>query len=471
MSTMSRTARAAAGVVLLGAVVGSLGFSCDKTVNNESVALLVTVRASLGAGNQQGGGDAALDNRAVALSSDGRYLAFASKAPNLVADDNNGVSDVFFRDLVARTTVLVSRNKFGTGTGNGISNSPSISADGRYVAFRSAASNLDPGNIDLDMVADIYVWDRETGGLVLASRASGALGSKSNAPCDNPDISGDGRYVVFESDADNLDGLDPGGDDDDAFADVYRRDLSTSGAQLTELVSRRSVGVGGLKGNNHSNRPRISFDGRYVVYDSAANNLVTNAAEGGPDGGGNRDCFMRDLSTSFTRRISVTSAGGDPNNQSDVPSVSGDGRYVAYRSNASNIHPDDDGPENDIFLFDAQLGTIIICSQHTFGTQAGNSCNFPVITADGQFIVFQSGSSAMVNGDNNNRTDVYRHNRLSRETERLSVTTYGLELNGDSQRPSVSSDGRYVAFVTDATNAADDDSNGAIDVYVRGLPR
>jgi Tol biopolymer transport system component len=476
----SRGLRAAARLVLLGLAIASLGFSCDKTVNDESVNLLVTVRASLGRTNQQGAGDATLDTRSVALSADGRYLAFASKAANLVtgqpgltAGDANGVSDIFLRDLVSRTTVLVSINKAGTGSGGGASTSPSISADGRYVAFRSLAPNIDRTDIDTDAQADIYVWDRTTGIPVLASRSSGALGDKANGACDNPDISADGRYVVFESTALNLDGLAVGGDDDDAVVDIYRRDLDPTSFQLTELVSRRStvLAVPGLKGNGDSNRSRISGDGRYVVFDSGASNLVTNAGDGGPDSNSTRDCFMRDMVAEVTRRVSLTSAAGDPNNQSDAPSISGDGRYVVYRSNASNIHPDDDGPENDIFLYDTQSGVIIICSQHTFGTQAGNSCNFPVITNDGQFIVFQSGSSAMVNGDNNNRTDIYRHNRLTRETERLSVTTYGLELNGDSQRPSVSSNGLYVAFITDATNAADDDTNGAVDVYVRGLPR
>lgn len=473
MKIGSRTLRPLLMAFGLGAMIASLGFSCDKSVNDSSVALEVTVRASLGENNIQGGGDAALDDRAVAVSADGRFVAFASKAPNLVAGDLNGNTDVFVRDMVARTTRLVSVNVFGTGTANGASGSPSISADGTLVAFFSSSSNLHPE--DLDVTPDVFVRNMSTGEMILVSRSSGALGSKGNGASSSPVISADGRYVAFESIATNLDGIDPGGDDDDVVSDIYRRDIGDpTPVKATILISRQSAAVGGLKGTATSVRARISGNGRFVAFESDAPTLVTNAAEGGPDGnvGSNtRDCFVRDVDTSSIRRVSLTLAGTSPNGPSDTVSISEDGRFAIYRSSASNIHPDDDGAQNDIFLFDSQSGTVIICSQHTFGTQAGNSCNFPVLTADGRFAVFQSQATSLVNGDTNNRGDIFRHDRLTRETVRLSVGTYGSELNGDSFRPAVSADGRYIAFVSDATNGADDDTNGAVDVYLRGPPR
>ncbi len=467
MTIRFRSSRSVVFVALLAAAVG-LGFSCDKSVNDNSVNVLVTVRSSLGVINQQSGGDASLETRSVAISTNGRYVAFTTKAPNLVTGDANGDTDVFLRDMVARTTILVSANRFGTGTGDGPSGTPSISGDGRYVAFKSAATNLHADDGDTQL--DIYVRDTQSGTTSLVSRFSGPNGDKANGPCDNPEISGNGLFVTFETLATNLDGTTVPGDlDSDAFSDIYRRELT--GFLLTELVSRRSLAVDNAKGNDNSIRPRISGDGRYVVYESEADNLVTNAAEGGPDGNPNADCFLRDLDTDFTRRVSLTLAGGNPNGICSSPYISRDGRFVVFRSLSSNLHPDDDGPEPDIFLFDTTTLDIIIVSQHTFGTQAGQGCDFPVLTGDGQFVVFQSPSSSLVNGDNNNRIDVFRHNRVTRVTERLSVSTYGAELNGNSERPAVSEDGQYVVFVTDSTNAADDDTNGAVDVYLRGPPR
>ncbi|HEX7901962.1 MAG TPA: hypothetical protein VF950_29655 [Planctomycetota bacterium] len=468
MKNESRPSRSVVFLALLAAGLG-LGFSCDKSINDSTVSVLVTVRSSLGDNNQQSGGDAvSLDSRVVSISADGRYIAFATKAPNLVAGDNNGAVDVFLRDMVTRTTALVSVNRFGTGTGDGASSAPTISADGRYVAFRSAATNLHAD--DPDTTGDIYVRDVVAGTTLLVSRFSGPAGDKANGVCENPMISTDGRYVTFDSRATNLDGTDvPGDTDSDTAADIYRRELT--GFLLTELVSRRSLAVDNVKGNAASRAPRISGDGRYIVFESDATNLVTNAAEGGPDGNPATDCFVRDMDTDFTRRVSLTLAGGNPNGVCTTPFISNDGRFVVFRSLASNLHPDDDGPEPDIFLFDTTTLNILIVSQHTFGTQAGQGCDVPVLTGDGQFVVFQSPSPSLVNGDTNTSIDIFRHNRLTRETERMSVSTYGLELNGNSQRPAVTTDGSYVVFVTDATNAADDDTNGAVDVYLRGPPR
>jgi Tol biopolymer transport system component len=476
--SIRRARRAATRAILWGCVFSALGFSCDKSVNDDSVSLLVTVRASLGDDNQQGGGDVLNgDVRVLALSADGRYVAFVSKAENLVDNDGNGDADVFLRDMVGRTTILVSVGLGGV-SGNAASGQPSISADGQYVAFVSAATDMHAD--DGDGVVDVFVRDVLNGTTTLVSRNS-ASGPKGDGDCANPNISADGRYVVFETFADNLDGFDgigpTGGADTDALSDIYRRDvLDPVGGFQTILISRATDTPGtpitpGAKGNLASLNARASADGNLVVFESLASNLVLVSDEGGPDSNGFRDCFVRDVLGGATRRVTLSSAQGNPNGPSDVPSISADGRFVAYRSNASNIHPDDDGQENDIFLYDLLTETVIICSQHTFGTQAGNSCSFPIVTGDGRFVVFQSGATSLVNGDSNGRTDIFRHDRLTRETNRVAVSTYGGELNGESLRPTVSSDGQYIAFVTDATNAADDDSNGAVDVYLRGPPR
>jgi len=145
---------------------------------------------------------------------------------------------------------------------------------------------------------------------------------------------------------------------------------------------------------------------------------------------------------------------------------------------ASRRHSADDGPANDIFIRDLRPGptfnTTTIASVHSSGAQAGNGCNFPHLSGDGSLVTWQSPSPSLVNGDSNGPTteDIFLHHNTdgSGITERLSIATYDTELNGRSLRPNISRDGRYVAFYTEATNAADDDSNGTSDFYLRGPP-
>jgi Tol biopolymer transport system component len=447
------------------AALAVLAPACQKRVNDENVFLLVTVRVSLGTSNQQGNGDVVLEPPAI--SADGRYVAFSSKAPNLVANDNNSAADVFFRDMVTRTTVLVSINSSGTGTANGASAGPAISSDGRYVAFHSAATDLIAAG-DADALSDVYVRDMLNGTTILASKAPGPLGAKGNGHSVNPDISADGRYVVFQSQATNLDGIDPFGDDNDTNADIYWRDTQ---AEDTKLISRASLVSGGLKGTGVSARPRVSGDGMLVVFESTSGDIALTGAEGGPDGNGVSDIFLRDVATDFTQRLSLSSAGGDPDQPSTNGSISRDGRFAAFKSFASNLHPDDDGTESDVFILEISTGILEVGSVHSSGAQAGSSCDFPRLSADGSLMTFQSGASTLINGDSNSHTDCFIHDRISKATYRVSVATYGTELNGDSLRPAISADGNYVVFYSVATNLADDDTNGSADVFLRGPPR
>lgn len=434
------------------AVLIVLGLQCSPTVNNNSVSLLVTVRASLGDSNQQGTGDASLEHQGV--SADGRYIVFASKATNLVPGDTNQFADIFLRDMVARTTILISVNSAGTGPGNGPSAFSSISADGRYVAFHSDASDLHAD--DPDTLTDIFVRDVQTGQTVLVSRASGPLGVKGNNISARADISADGRYVAFHSQANNLDI-----NDGDTSDDIYRRDIQDP-TNPTLLISVDSAGT---KASGSSQRPRLSADGRFVAFESTASNLVLS------DTNVKKDCFLRDVLTGTTSRISLTATAGEANGDSDHAVISGDGSMLVFRSSSSNILPEDDGFESDIFVRELLTGLTTIASAHSSGSQAGNNCNHPSISGNGKFVVFQSTSSSLVNGDTNGKSDCFIHEIATGQTTRLSVATFGGELNGDSERPFISADGRYVSFYSTATNIADDDTNGSADIFLRGPPR
>src|SRR3990170_4575657 len=234
--------------------------------------------------------------------------------------------------------------------GDAISGYPAISGDGRYVAFRSAASNLVPG--DDNAVQDIFVHDRQTGATERVSVTS--AGGQATNYSDEPAISGDGRYVAFRSPATNLVAADT-----NALSDVFVHDRQTGATERVSVTSAGGQGSGG-----HSYEPSVSDDGRYVAFRSRATNLVAG------DTNGTDDVFVRDRQTGVTVRVSVDSSGVQGNGGSYEPSVSGDGRYVAFRSVASNLVPGDDNAVQDIFVHDRQTGATERVSVTSAGGQA-----------------------------------------------------------------------------------------------------
>ncbi len=454
-------------------LVFALFAGCNGKVNDHTASLNVTTRVSLSSVGIQGNGTAAVERCGV--SDDGRYIVFSSKAANLDPLDNNGFQDVFLRDNLLKTTTLVSLNKNEDGSGNGNSGSASISGDGRYVCFLSKADDITID--DADTVADVFVRDMVLGVTTLVSRAQGISGAKATSDCANPEISRDGQSVAFDSTSEVLDGATGGPPDNDGFSDVYVRQWrNAAGGYPTFLASVQSaLPFGGAKGNNNSVAPSISDNGRYVAFQSSATNLVPDISVFGDDTNApSADIFVRDIQANTTIRASVAhpSSVGYPNpdGSSFVPCISGDGRYVVFMSNAANLVLEDDGPSNDIFVRDMVTNTTKIASVHTSGAQAGNSCNNPRLNGDGSIVVWQSGSSNLINGDANGVTDIFTHNMVSGITERMSVATFGGELNAQSLRPNISKDGRYVVFYSEAANAADDDTNGTADFYLRGPP-
>jgi len=466
-------------LILGGLLAAAGGTGCAKKVNKFHPNLNVTTRISLRSDGGQGIGASSIEKPGI--SDEGRFVAFTSKAPNLVDNDGNNLADVFLWDNLARTTVCVSVTPGVAGVpSNGASGFPSISGDGRYVCFQSRATNItaDSNDSPFPQKQHIYIRDMQTGITKLVDKSTGDVtGLKANQDSANPEISKDGEWVVFESAASNLDGSDVGGDDDDALVDIYVRKWNDLGLAFdTILVSRASTLYGGAKGNGDSGAPSISANGLRIAFQSVATNLIPDDDVFGPDNGATPDVFMRDTFAESTVRVSVAHASSvtfpHPDGASLLPSISADGLFVAFVSLATNIDPTDDGPLNDIFLRDLTAQTTIVASVHSSGAQAGNGCNFPRISGDGRLVTWQSPSPSLVNGDSNGPTteDIFLHDNQTGVTSRLSVATYDTELNGKSLRPNISRDGRYVAFYTEATNAADDDSNGTSDFYLRGPP-
>lgn len=371
------------------------------------------------------------------LSADGRFVAFVSVARNLVTPtDTNDLSDIFVRDRQTETTERVSVSSAGV-VSNSVSLYPSVSADGRFVAFESRATNL--AAADADAYGDVYIHDRQTHETILASLGSRTplldgpdavqptisddgsrvafLGSNltndavyatnvyvydrvaqtttlasvtqanvpSNENCTDPVLSSDGRLVAFSSQSAGFLPAPPL-----LAPQIFMKNL-TSGA-LT-LVSQNAAGE---RGNDTSIMPSISANGRYVAFVSAASNLVTGDANGLPD------IFVRDLQTSTTTRVSVDSSGAEASaSGADFPpSISDDGRYVAFASDAANLVTGDTGSFQDAFVHDRMTGTTRRISVNGSGTQGNNSTSVAVVSADGQTLGFHSLASNLVPNDN-----------------------------------------------------------------------
>jgi hypothetical protein len=400
-----------------------------------------TVRVSVSSSGEQGN-DHSWNN---SISADGRYVTFVSYASNLVAGDTNGVPDIFVHDRQTGVTERVSISSSGEQGNFGSSHYSAISADGRYVAFESDASNLVDG--DTNGVPDIFVHDRQSGVTERVSVSSS--GEQGNGLSIETYISADGRYVAYSSYASNLvDG------DTNGAQDIFMHDRQTG------VTERISVSSSGEQGNSHSYWPSISADGRYVAFESGASNLVDG------DTNGAYDIFMHDRQTGVTERVSVNSSGEQGNSHSFWPSISADGRYVAFESDASNLVAGDTNGARDIFLHDRQTGVTERISVNSSGEQGNGFSAWKYISADGRYVAFESDASNLVDGDTNGVSDIFVHGRQTGVTERVSVSSSGEQGNYGSHFPAISADGRYIAFDSDASNLVDGDTNWFKDVFV-----
>ncbi|MBI1851014.1 MAG: HYR domain-containing protein [Planctomycetes bacterium] len=290
--------------------------------------------------------------------------------------------------------------------------------------------------------------------------SSGTQGNaRSGATEDGASISNDGRWVAFESDAANL-----VAGDGNAKTDVFLRDLQTG------ATTRVSVGPGGFEANDSSVRPVISGDGRWIVFRSAATNLVAS------DTNGVQDVFANDRTTGTTVRLSVSSSGAQANGASTSAAITTDGRFVAFVSSASNLVAGDTNGVRDVFLEDRdadadgifdEAGAIAVTrvSVSTAGAEGNGDSRAPAMSSDARFIAFDSSASNLVAGDVNGVADVFVRDRQAGTTVRASVDAGGAGGNGASIEPVISGSGRFVIYQSDATNLVANDTNGATDIF------
>jgi Tol biopolymer transport system component len=399
-----------------------------------------------------------------AISPDGRFVAFCSIATNLVAGRTNGFLQVFVRDRQTGATELVSVSSAGEqGDDDSGGWGCVISADGRFVAFGSIADNLVLG--DTNGAYDVFVHDRQTGATERVSVSSAGEQGDSDSGGHGCAISADGRFVAFDSTADNL---VPG--DTNGCKDIFVHDRQTG---ATERVSVSSTGEQANADYETwmSHVVAISPDCRFVAFSSGASNLVpadTNDAY---------DVFVHDRQTGATERVSISSAGEEGNWDSGAsycgPAISADGRFVAFGSHASNLAPGDTNGYSDIFVHDRTTGATERVSVSSTGEQGDDWSGDSgiAISADGRFVVFASFAHNLVPGDTNNNDDVFLHDRTTGVTEMVSLNTDGEHGDSWSDRAAITADNRYVFFESFASNLVPGDTNNTCDVFVRDWAR
>ena len=351
-----------------------------------------------------------------------------------------------FMQRQPNTIELISRASDGT-QGNDSSFNPAINADGRFVAFHSESTNLAPR--DTNGVPDVFVHDRYTG---LTERVSeDSTGSQGNASSFNPAIGADGRFVAFLSYASNL---APGNIHPRQDIFVHDRESRTTGR-----VSMASDGVLVSDGGGIFS-PSFSTDGRFIAFLSEGSKLLPEE----PDA--ELEVFVHDQQTGITQQISMAYDGAKSNGVSFSPSISTDGRFIAFDSRASNLVPGDTNEKADVFVHDRQKVLTERISLASNGAQGNGDSFDTTMSADGRFIAFASHAANLAPGDSNGAPDVFVHDRRTGVTELVSKDSKGNQGNGRSFSPSISGGGRFIAFASNATNLAPDDANSVVDIFV-----
>jgi Tol biopolymer transport system component len=423
-----------------------------------------TQRLSVGTAAQQGDGSSIRGG----LSADARHVAFTSAATNLVpgSDANGALRDILLLDRLDGTIDRVSVSSSEV-QANGASDDSFISRNGRYVAFASDATNLVPG--DTNGLLHIFLRDVQAG---TTSRVSvGPGGQQVERIPDRPapvtfagGLSGNGRFAVFSSSAESL----VAGDTNTA-SDVFvhdrvlqetaRASVGKDGTQANGRSFTAFVTAGTGTANRSSFLPGvISNDGRFVAFHSAATNLVPG------DANGVFDAFIRDREEGTTSLVSIAEDGKRGNGSSTGPFVSDDGRIVAFTSNATNLVPGDTNGALDVFVRDRQEGTTTRVSRAADGGQTNGFSIVVTMSPNGRYVVYWSAATNVAPEDTNGFTDVFVHDRETGETQRLEGAG-GEQPNRASNFPATPG-GSLILFSSDASNLVPGDTNGATDVFL-----
>jgi len=450
---LSKLLRLATGFFLLSSLMSGCGNNSAPGANTmaaatstlDKLALLDQPGATVRVSVAQDQSEA--DNASInsSISANGEIIVFDSVANNLDGQSSAGHYQIFAKDRRDDSVHRVSVS-INAAIANGDSTQPDISDDGVFVAFVSQASNL--VNNDNNNVADIFVRDLLRQVTTRISVASD--GSEANAASAAPSISADGRYVVFHSRA----ALSP--EDTNDFDDIYLHDR-VSGE--TRLLSANA----GQAGNGNSVQAKISANGQFVVFSSNATNLVANL-----DLNGVSDVFRVDSNSGQIDLISVNSRGSAANGESDSPSLNGDGSLVAFRSLAGDLQsPAATMALYQIFTRNLNDNSVALLSVSNAGEAANdNVFKGTAMSDDGRFVAYYTLASNLHINDNNGVWDVYVRDRENNNTQLVSVNSAGEAGTGSSFVPAINSDGHFISFGSSAANLVAGDTNDKWDVFL-----
>ncbi len=405
-------------------------------------------RVSLGTGSVQGDKDSFY----ISLSNDADIVAFESFNTNWWADQTDiNFVDIFVRDRTTDQTTKISVSPSGS-PADQRSFDPKVSADGRYVSFISYATNLVPHDTNrhdyVDDGLDVFLYDRMTG--VLQRVTLDWKGEQIDA--NNVGfISPNAAYVMFVSQGSEVVQGDTNSRQKSA---LYKRNLQTG------AIERISKGVSGEFPNATVVGPAASYDGRYIVYVADATNLVAG------DTNGQRDVFLYDSVTKQTELISKPVGGGQSNGLSSRAVISADGRYIAFHSFATNLVPGDTNGQADIFVYDRMSGQLEIVSQSSSEVLSNGESKEPGICGNGRYVVFTSEATNLVSIPHNGQRQIYVRDRQLGETYLATVNTSGGMSNGRGHRGTLSADCKMVGISTEASDIVFNDTNGARDLFV-----
>lgn len=361
------------------------------------------------------------------ISGDGRHVAFLSYSPLHVTNDTNGYEDVFVRDTLLGTTVRVSVDSNGV-EANERSLAPEISGNGRYVTFISFATNLVAG--DVNGVEDVFRHDLITGETILVSVSSAGAQQNAGFVDEQVAISDDGDRIVFASEATNLVPLQVTGS-----RQVYLREVTSGTTRLVSMRPPLTVG------NGLSHRVELSANGTYVTFKSHATNLVIG------DTNQSADIYLADLATNTVERVSLGDQGQQLQGDSLESSLSGDGRFVAFSSDANNVVPNDNNFSPDVFLRDRATGVTRLVSRGALGAPANGLSDAPVICDDGTHILYRTRATDAYPGDSNGSImDLVLLRLAGAQTEVVNVSTAGRVPQSHSGKGDVSRGGTVVSF-------------------------
>ena len=424
----------------------SVGTSFVITTSSWANALVAPVASPLDLST-----GAADDCHNPGISADGRFVVFVSAADNLVTNDSNGAFDVFVRDRQLGKTLLVSINASGTRSGNGPSHSPTISANGQFVVFESAACDLVAN--DTNNASDVFLRDLVAGTTTLISVSTNGV-NPGNLESTAPTFTPDGRYVLFASRASDL-----AANDSNNAVDLFVRDTA---AGTTKLVTRNATNTSSFAGKSaiwDGNR-QISDDGRWVAFHSSATNLVSS------DTNAKLDVLVRDLQTQTNLAASINLTGtGLGNGDSQSVSLDATGRYVTFQSTASTLATNDTNTGLDVFLRDRVAGTTTLVSVNTSGVSStASSSASPVLSKDGNVVVFLSTANNLVPIDPNlSGADLFLRDLAAGTTTLIAAGVSPSISSAAATRfiPVLSADGRFVLFQDAGKNLALYDSMAA----------